>query len=150
MMLSNIMRYVTDDVMEDFVLLQHEISCIQDYISLQKLRLGHKTKLNFEVEGVIENQKIAPLIIMTFVENVFKYGISKHHSSVINLKITVAGDCISFFCQNTLLDHQPNLSRTGIGIANTRQRLQLLYPKKHMLEIDNSNQLFTVKLRLNC
>lgn len=150
MMLSNIMRYVTDDVTEDFVLLQHEINCIQDYISLQKLRLGSKTKLCFEVEGLIENQKIAPLIIMTFVENVFKYGISKHKESMINIKLKVEGDCISFFCQNTLLEHQPTVARTGIGIANTRQRLELLYPKKYLLEIDSNNQLFTVKLRLNC
>ncbi|RYE31038.1 MAG: hypothetical protein EOP42_11220 [Sphingobacteriaceae bacterium] len=150
MMLSNIMRYVTDDVTEDFVLLQHEINCIQDYISLQKLRLGSKTQLNFEVEGLIGNQKIAPLIIMTFVENVFKYGISKHHSSVINIKVKVLGECISLFCQNTLLDHQPNITRTGIGITNTRQRLELLYPKKYQLEIDSNNQLFTVQLRLNC
>ena len=150
MMLSNIMRYVTDEVTEDFVPLRNEIDCIQDYISLQKLRLGRKTKFCFEVTGTITNQKIVPLIIMTFIENVFKYGISKHHESRISIKINVEDNCISFFCQNTLLDHKPETSRTGIGIANTRQRLELLYPQRHVLEIDRANQLFTVKLKLNC
>jgi len=150
MMLSNIMRYVTDEVTEDFVPLRNEIDCIQDYISLQKLRLGSKTKLTFEVKGEIKNQKIAPLILMTFVENVFKYGISKHTASVIRMELAVERNCVSFFCQNSLFEHKAETGRTGIGIANTKQRLELLYPQKHKLEISNNNNLFTVKLNLDC
>src|SRR6201999_506982 len=76
--LSNIMRYVTDDTREDFVPLQSEVDCINDYIELQKLRLGTKTQVDFKITGDIESKQIAPLILMTFIENVFKYGISKH------------------------------------------------------------------------
>src|SRR5437773_3176321 len=78
MKLSNIMRYVTDDATNDFVPLQMEIDCINDYIELQRLRLSKKAEINFAVSGNTEDKQIAPLILMTFVENVFKYGISTH------------------------------------------------------------------------
>jgi two-component system LytT family sensor kinase len=77
MKLSNIMRYVTDDVTEDFVPLQSEIDCISDYIELQRLRIGNNTRINFEVKGDIDRKKIAPLVMMTFIENVFKYGVTQ-------------------------------------------------------------------------
>ncbi|MBO9658083.1 MAG: histidine kinase, partial [Chitinophagaceae bacterium] len=74
--LSNIMRYVTDDVTEDYVSLENEIECLRDYIDLQRLRLGKKMTVEFTVDGDVTGKKIAPLILMNFIENVFKYGIS--------------------------------------------------------------------------
>jgi len=77
MKLSNIMRYVTDDVTQDFVLLKDEIDCVRDYIELQRLRLGADAEISFQVTGKPEGKKIAPLIFMTFIENAFKYGVTK-------------------------------------------------------------------------
>ncbi|UOE49714.1 sensor histidine kinase [Mucilaginibacter sp. SMC90] len=149
MKLSNIMRYVTDDVAEDFVPLQSEIDCISDYIELQRLRIGKNTKVNFEVEGAIGNKKIAPLVMMTFVENVFKYGISKHEPSGIDIKVDIQELNISFYCKNRIFSVQNSeFQRTGIGIKNTKQRLEHLYPGKHLLSISSHNNEYIVQLTL--
>jgi hypothetical protein len=148
MKLSNIMRYVTDDVTADFVPLQSEVDCIGDYIELQRLRISNNTSINFIVEGNIDSKNIAPLVLMTFVENVFKYGISKHEKSVIDIKIHTSAADISFFCSNRIFLGRNENQRTGIGIKNTKQRLAHLYPERHLLNISNENDQYTVKLTL--
>jgi len=148
MKLSNIMRYVTDDVTENFVSLQSEVDCIVDYIDLQRLRLGSKTAVNFNITGTIAQQQIAPLLFMTFVENVFKYGVSKQHESAIDINLHIADDIITFMCINHIFEHKEHIERTGIGIANTKKRLEHLYPGKHVLNIADDNDLFTVVLTL--
>jgi len=149
MKLSNIMRYVTDEVTEDFVLLQSEIDCINDYIDLQKLRLGKKTKLDFNFYGDMAQKKVPPLVLMTFIENVFKYGVSKHEPSVISINLKVTDDKILFTCENTIFDNRPASSRRGIGIANTRQRLQHIYPGRHRLNISQEAAMFRVELEID-
>jgi two-component system LytT family sensor kinase len=148
MKLSNIMRYVTEDVKDNFVSLQNEIDCMTDYIDLQRLRLGQKMNVDFIVSGNTENKKIAPLILMTFIENVFKYGISNHEASDITIKLAAEEHTITFFCENKLFDTRRNTESTGIGIANTKQRLVHLYPDKHFLNINKENGLYTVQLTL--
>ena len=150
MKLSNIMRYATDDVTEDFVSLQNEVDCINDYIDLQRLRLGKKTKLIFERTGTIFQQRIAPLILITFIENVFKYGVSNHQDTTIHIKIRVEPNHIYFYSQNRVFENSSSHKRTGIGIANTRKRLEYLYPDTHTLKIINEDNLFTVELDLEC
>ncbi len=148
MKLSNIMRYVTDDVREDFVSLENEIECLRDYIDLQKLRLGRKMKVDFIVEGVVTGKKIAPLILMNFIENVFKYGISNHEPSDIVIRLSVQDNHIVFFCRNKLFETKHPSARAGIGLQNTRQRLQHLYPDKHFLNINTEDGFYTVQLTL--
>jgi two-component system LytT family sensor kinase len=148
MKLSNIMRYVTDDIGEDYVPLDSEIQCMTDYIDLQRMRLGKKMNVDLFISGDTTNRKIAPLILMTFVENVFKYGISNHEPASITIKLTVEENGINFFCLNKMFDTKRNVERTGIGIANTRQRLQHLYPEKHVLKINEGDGFYTVQLNL--
>ena len=148
MKLSNIMRYVTDDVNEDYVSLQSEVDCITDYIDLQKLRLGKKAALEFNVSGNLDDKKIAPLILMTFIENVFKYGTSNHENSMLIIRVAASDHRIDFFSQNQLFATDRKIERTGIGISNTKLRLEHLYPGKHKLDIKRQNGLFTVELSL--
>jgi len=148
MKLSNIMRYVTDDVNRDFVSLQSEVECITDYIDLQRLRLSKKVFVDFAVAGNTEGKKIPPLVLMTFIENVFKYGISSHEKSTITIKLFSEEKNITFFCQNKLFSTERKAERTGIGINNTRQRLEHLYPNRHLLNINSENGLYTVQLTL--
>lgn len=147
MKLSNIMRYVTDEVAEDFVPLQHELNCINDYIDLQRLRAGKNTRIEFSINGDTTGKIIAPLIFMTFIENIFKYGISKHKVSTLVIMITCNDQEINLFCQNPVY-HQAETSRKGVGITNTRHRLNLLYPAKHFLYINTDGGLFIVDLTL--
>ncbi len=149
MKLSNIMRYITDDVSEDFVRLQSEIDCLGDYIALQQLRLGKKTTVNYTITGDPGQQKIAPLILVSFVENAFKYGISKQESSVIDIELGISDEGIIFCCENRIFRNKAAAAeRTGIGIANSRQRLEQLYPNKHKLTINDDGHQFEVKLIL--
>lgn len=148
MKLSNILRYITDESGMDYVSLQQEIDCIRDFIALQQLRLGEKTVVSFQVAGPTDTLSIAPLVLMTFVENAFKYGISSHHTSTIDITIKADGRHIHFHCSNALFPRK-QAERNGIGIANTQQRLAHLYPQKHSLNISTENNLFTVVLELD-
>jgi len=146
MKLSNIMRYVTDDVMQDTVLLQNEINCITDYIDLQKLRLGKTSPLDFEVKGDASIKRIAPLILLTFIENTFKYGISKKETSPINILIEIK-DGICFECSNRIFEERFD-DGTGIGLDNTRQRLRHAYGDNFKLNISSNDGYYKVHLYL--
>ncbi|HWB25890.1 MAG TPA: sensor histidine kinase [Chitinophagaceae bacterium] len=148
MKLSNIMRYVTDEVNRDFVSLQSEVECITDYIDLQRLRLNKKVLVDFSVTGNTEGKRIPPLVLMTFIENVFKYGISSHESSVIIIKLFAEEKSITFFCQNKLFATERKAERTGIGIINTKQRLEHMYPNRYLLNITTGDGFYTVQLTL--
>jgi len=87
-------------------------------------------------------------VLMTFIENVFKYGISNHEPSTITIKVFAEEKNITFFCQNKLFSTERKVERTGIGIANTRQRLEHLYPNRHLLNITTNDGLYTVQLTL--
>lgn len=147
MKLSKMMRYLTDEVSEDFVNLDSEIECIHDFIDLQKLRISN-TAVDFSVKGETGNRQIAPLILMTFVENAFKYGISSHSHSAIHITLTTTADRIAFYCSNKVHPNKAKPQREGTGIANVKQRLLLLYPEKHTLDIDASGDNFTVQLSI--
>jgi hypothetical protein len=148
MKLSNIMRYVTDDVSQHFVPLQLEVECINDFIELQRLRLSKKTTVDFTVRGRLDNKTIVPLLLITFVENVFKYGISNHENTTITIQLTADERSITFFCHNKIFKPAGAPQRTGIGIANAQKRLNHLYPNKHLLNITNENGFFSVELIL--
>jgi len=146
MKLSNIMRYVTDDVSKHYVPLQLEVDCIHDFIELQRLRLNKKTQVEFSVKGKLEDKTIVPLLLITFVENVFKYGISNHESATITIQLTADERSITFYCHNKIFIPAGTPQRTGIGIANAKKRLEHLYPNKHLLNITNENGFFSVEL----
>jgi LytS/YehU family sensor histidine kinase len=148
MKLSNIMRYVTDEATEDYVPLQDEINCITDYIGLQKIRLGDNANIILEIKGDVNHKQIAPLILMTFIENIFKYGISKHEQSPIEIELFAEAKTITFFCKNKIFNSSIHEERKGVGIENTKKRLEYLYHDKHFLNINNENGVYNVQLTL--
>lgn len=147
--LSQMMRYITEEATEDFVPLNDEIDCLKNYIDLQRLRLNDKTKVEFEIDGGLDNFKIAPLILMTFVENAFKYGVSSHYDNLILIRVHVEENRLSFFCKNSIFKDHDESDRKSIGIANTKKRLEFIYPKTHELRIENDGKIFKVNLLLN-
>jgi two-component system LytT family sensor kinase len=146
--LSQMMRYITEEATENYVPLEDELACLENYVELQKLRLNAKTKLDFNLEGQPDGIKIAPLILMTFVENAFKYGVSNHRESVIRIAVQVTGSDIQFFCQNRIIERRTDEERTGVGILNTQKRLDLLYSGSYDLDIRDDGAIFTVDLKL--
>ena len=147
--LSNIMRYVTDDAKEDFVPVEKEIACINDFIELQKLRLGKKVTLDYTLTGEYGNTKVAPLILIAFIENAFKHGISNHMPARISIAININEPRISLSTQNIIIPKSEENNRNGIGLFNARQRLEQLYPGSHKLQINSGNGIFTVDLVLD-
>lgn len=148
MKLSNIMRYVTDEAEANYVDLQGELDCIRDFIDLQKLRLGKKVSLMYNVTGDSSGHLISPLVLMTFIENVFKYGLSNHQEAPIAINIDVFEDKIIFKSENRIFEKKQNNDRSGVGIKNTKQRLDHLYPGKYQLSIDDKDGIFKVNLVL--
>lgn len=144
------MRYVISESGRDFVSLEKELSYIHDYIEMQKIRLGNTIMLNYEIYGDLENNKIAPLVLIPFVENAFKYGVNSEENSVIHIAITIHENTLKLDVKNNKVKtHPEHAVKTGVGIENTRSRLSLLYPGKHDLAIHDNTHEFNVTLQLN-
>ena len=148
--LSSIMRYIISDAQMDSVPLESEVTFIKHFIDLQLVRLTDKVKVDFTIDGSIENKMIEPLLFIPFVENAFKYGVSTKENTEIIFHLKVSDKRIIFSASNKIV-HTENISKetTGIGINNVKRRLALLYPGKHDLQIyNNSGQTFSVKLEI--
>ena len=147
MKLSSIMRYILTETQTNLVPLQNEIDFITNFIDLQSVRLTDKVKVNFKAEGDIEPLQIAPLLFIPFIENAFKYGISTKERTVIAINLLAAGNKLSFTVSNTIVK-AIRAETTGIGINNVKRRLELLYPGKHDLRVEEQNNQFIVHLNI--
>jgi hypothetical protein len=151
--LSRMMRYVLYDTQHGTALLSQEIAFIKDYISLMELRLTDKVTVNFELPVNISDMAVAPMIFLPFVENAFKHGISATLPSSILINIEQHAEKLELKVKNGIFkDHNTNLEQnTGIGLTNTIRRLDLLYPGKYNLLIneDVAANTYSVHLTLN-
>lgn len=147
--LSGMMRYVVSETGNGFVSLEKELSYINDYIELQKLRLDKRIRLSYKVTGMINKQQLAPLTLMPFIENAFKHGVNPDDDSNINILIELDEREIRLTVENNkvkvaLAPHE----KSGKGIENTKSRLNLLYPSRHFLIIDEDEKTFRVQLTI--
>jgi sensor histidine kinase YesM len=150
MKLSNIMRYVLTEARQESVPLEKEMQFIHDYIELQRIRNTDKTSVGFTVVGDITGKKISPLILLPFTENAFKYGVSTRELSPINILVESDKNHIHFKIKNNKHNKgKNNLVNTGIGINNTRRRLELLYPGKYELNIEDELLTYTINLNIH-
>ncbi len=147
--LSGLMRYVIKDANDNRIHLQKEIDYISNYIELQKARLGNTANISFETSGVMGNKEIAPLILITYIENALKYGINPDvDDCVVDVKIQITDDGLTLFVFNKKVPLAAKIESTGIGISNTAERLKLLYPNKHKIEIKENNETYSITLSL--
>ncbi len=148
--LSDMMRYVLSDGNTNFVPLEKELNYISNYIELQRMRLTSNIKLSYNCEGNRFDKKIAPLVLIPFIENAFKHGVNSEENSEIDIKIMISETQLELFVKNKCVTANNNtLNKSGLGIENTRQRLNLLYPENHTLKISEEDHCFTVILILN-
>ncbi len=148
--LSAIMRYILTETKQDWVPLTKEIKFISNYIELQQVRLTDKVSIHFNITGETEQVMVAPLIFIPFIENAFKYGISTREKTSIVIDLHVTGNSIDFKVSNPIAATQIDpAEKTGIGLQNTRRRLELLYQEKHELLITNQNNNYSVHLILH-
>ncbi len=145
--LSELMRYMIYEADKEFVPLQKEIDYIKNYISLQTLRLKDSSGVRFNVHGNLD-KNIEPLLLISFIENAFKYGTDYTGKTNINIKIEVDENLLTLNVSNYVSINEKSDSNSGIGIQNIKNRLSLLYPKSHTLKIEASENLFKVQLVL--
>ncbi|HTL81526.1 MAG TPA: sensor histidine kinase [Bacteroidia bacterium] len=148
--LSGMMRYVTTESQTEKVSLEKELTYISDYIDLQKLRVGNTVDVSMNVTGNTQYKKITPIILIPFVENAFKYGVNPEEESKIVIDITVEGNTLKFRVANKKvhIDYGAG-SKSGHGIPNVHQRLDLSYPGKHTLKITDNDKEFIVDLEIS-
>lgn len=149
--LSGLMRYVIYESNEEKVFLEKEIYYIENAVNLQLQRLSPElaSHVNFQIKGDWQNYKVAPMILIPFIENVFKHGIILSKKSDISILIFLKGNILILETKNVKSNHSiQSATNSGIGLKNARERLLLLYPNKHKLEIDDSGSSFHVKLQI--
>lgn len=147
--LSGMMRYVLNEANNELVPLEKEIDYIQSYIDLQQNRFGSTLDLSLSIEGLESGYKIAPLILISFIENAFKYGVNPEEHSRISIVINqYAGELMFRVTNNKVSVRSEEVSQTGIGLENTLARLQLLYPAQHDISITDNDHEYIVFLIL--
>ncbi len=146
--LSEIMRYMLYECNDNKVDLAKELQYLQNYIDLQKIRFGSKGNVDFEVTGTVDGQQIVPLLLISFIENAFKHGVASDPESPILIRIEVYPERLLFKTENK--KHQYNKDpEGGIGLINVKRRLNLLYPDKFSLDIDDGPEVYSCILLLN-
>jgi len=145
--LSDIMRYMLYESDAEKVLLEKEINYIKSYIELINIKFKERDYVHFEISGELTGKFIAPMIFIPFVENAFKHGKKKTQHPGIEIVLDVKSDNLSFSVSNNLPQNINEESENGgIGLANIKRRLELLYPEKHKLEITETKEKFVTNL----
>lgn len=146
--LSELMRYMLYETDNKTVLLEKEINYIQNYIELQKLRLNNIENIYVNVHGETKNKFIEPLLLISFIENAFKYGTDYKGNTHVKIKIQIEGNELDFWVENRVEKFECDAENSGIGISNIKSRLKLLYPDSHILTIVEKDQIYSVHLNL--
>jgi len=149
--LSDILDYILYRSSDKFVDLQKEIGLIDNYLLLEKIRYGNRVEISFQ-EKISNDVKIAPLLLLTFIENAFKHGVSQElNKANVTISIIANNKLIHFYIKNTKANEKikENTSDVnGIGIKNVEKQLELLYDDNYNLEIENTPSFFIVDLKL--
>jgi Histidine kinase len=147
--LSELMRYILKDANAVSVPLEKELSYMSNYVALQKRRLGDTVQITYSVPPNVANQHIAPLILMSFVENAFKHGVNPDQDSSISISISIKDKQLHLLVINNKVTSVNSEETMGIGLKNATSRLEHLYPGKHKLSIDDGEKTFAINLILD-
>jgi two-component system LytT family sensor kinase len=145
--LSQLMRYMLHNSSDGLIDLKLEIAYIQNYIEIYKLRFGDNFFVNFNINGNIDKQRIASLILIPFVENAFKHGVLDNAANPIMITIDVNDNEFQLRVLNTI-NYGEKDDTSGIGMANIKRRLSLIYPDAHSLQIVEQKQTYAVSLHI--
>lgn len=153
--LSRMMRFVLYEGNKQSVPLSREIDFIRHYVALMQLRYTDKVRIDIDLPHELPDRQIPPLILITFIENAFKHGVSYQRESFIEVKTTVEHNELQFTCRNSKAKEQPSSrpalegagnEKGGIGLANIRKRLDLLYGNAYQLAIHDETDVYAVRL----
>ncbi|MBR3092002.1 MAG: histidine kinase [Bacteroidaceae bacterium] len=143
--LSKMMRFVLYEGNKKDVPISREFDFIRHYVALMQLRYTEKVKITLDMPQESPDRQIPPLILITFIENAFKHGISYQRESFIDINVAVEGEKLKFKCSNSKAD-QANEEKGGVGLDNVRKRLNLLYDNNYTLDINDTPDIYHVEL----
>ncbi len=147
--LSSLLRYLIYASQKSQISLEEEIKFLDDYMAMERLRLGDKCKLSFEKEGNFANRSVSPFLLIPFVENAFKHGsFATVGDSFIVVRLSIQDERLHFTVRNSVKSTVHSHASSGTGIANVKRRLELLMPGKYRLETVRDVSEFNVNLEL--
>lgn len=150
MQLSELMRYQLESSKKDTVLLKEELEFIENYLLLEDKRLSKRCSIEFLIEGDLIGLRIAPMLLIPFVENAVKHGAqSTNEQSTIDISAAIKNTTLHFCVINSKPSMISESKRKGMGLENVKRRLNLLYPDSHVLEIDDEENLYRVNLAID-
>lgn len=151
--LSTMMRYMLYDCQSEYVPLEKEVAYLKSIIEIHQLRIAadDDVLIAFNIKGDYIGKKVAPLILVPFVENAFKHGINYKKSSFIRIDFNLEGGHLQFNVKNSNYDvhRQDHREHSGIGLENVKRRLELLYPGRHTLDIRQSENIYETLLKID-
>lgn len=149
--LSGLLDYMIYKSNDDFVPIKKELEIIESYVDLEKMRYNERLDLKYEIQGEVDGQQIAPLILLPFIENSFKHGASKDRIKPnIRIFLKVEPDFVELNVVNSVpaeKKEDESLSE-GIGLKNVKRRLELIYPGQHQLVVKPGEKQYEVKLKI--
>lgn len=147
--MSGVLRYMLYECKEKFVPLKKEVEQVSNFIKLYKLQIEERGKVHFAIGDMGSEYKIAPLILIVFIENAFKHSQSGQSKNIkIDIEIALENNVLIFKCTNNFETVEGLDVAKGIGLQNVGKRLKLLYPNKHRLEIKENGKQFSVYLSM--
>lgn len=144
--LSDILRFTLYESPSDTIPMKKELDYITQYIDLQKIRTSNPDFVMFDFSGADGNKHIPPMLFIPFIENAFKYSTNKKIENGIAIIVATTANTITFNCSNIYDGNEQITAEGGLGLTIMKERLQLLYPGKHQLEINKTAERFTVNL----
>lgn len=149
--LSDILDYILYRCNEASVSLSDEIDNLKNYIEIERIRYSEKLKMNVDFPSETNSLRIAPLIILPFIENAFKHGVSNYPGvAFVDAKIKLVESTLLFKIENSKnpIKAKDKQHTKGIGLQNAQKRLDLLYPEKYILKINDKNETYSVNLTI--
>lgn len=147
--LSRMMRYVLHEGANMRIPLKREVKFLQNYIALMRLRYDENVDITTDFEDISSKIVIAPLLLIPFVENAFKHGVSYQHPSYINVKLFTDNEHVTMLCANSKAKTSNTLQEpSGVGLENVNRRLSLIYGENYTLQINEGDTDFNITLTL--
>ena len=149
--LSELLRYSVYDTEQTFVQLEKELVYLENYVELEKIRLNKGVNIEFNQSGDFSNKHIAPLMLIVFIENGFKHFSNKRNEQgFIKINLSVHENVLNLFVKNSIDPalYEENKKNNGIGLANVRKRLNMIYPNTYKLEINHQPNFYEVHLKI--
>lgn len=147
--LSKIMDYMLYESSDEKVYLAKDLDNLESYVDIERIRQGNNARINFEIQGIIDGQRIVPLLLLPLIENAFKHGVNDQiDGAFLDAIVTVDKNSVTMAVRNSYRAAQEQQVRHGIGLTNLRKRLELFYPGRHQLQISQADREFEVKLHL--